>query len=231
MLQSRQTPNKVTILSNRGTILKTFQADREFLIESIVADYPSFNVLINNAGIQKKVLGSRLICCSMKTHFPPSKIAVCRLNLRTPLTWKKCSSTLKRQCTCANWLSLTSRANPMPPCKLCLVLEQSLVISSCKFHLVASTSRRVWHSCPCLPFQSTARPKVHSFWAACESYFCITFSQQTKNLLPARLFPLPPDNTAAMHSFTISLRQQMVEKGIKVNLDPKTLTPKLQRSC
>ncbi len=34
------------------------QADRETLIASVVADYPGFNVLINNAGIQKKVLSS-----------------------------------------------------------------------------------------------------------------------------------------------------------------------------
>jgi short-subunit dehydrogenase involved in D-alanine esterification of teichoic acids len=31
------------------------QEERDSLIASVVADYPGFNVLINNAGIQKKV--------------------------------------------------------------------------------------------------------------------------------------------------------------------------------
>ena len=36
-------------------LLKLSQADRDSLVATVVADYPGFNVLINNAGVQKKV--------------------------------------------------------------------------------------------------------------------------------------------------------------------------------
>jgi short-subunit dehydrogenase involved in D-alanine esterification of teichoic acids len=91
-----------------------------------------------------------------------------------------------------------------------------LVTPSCSFNV---TSGLAFVPLPSVPIYCATKGTNPLFcMLMCELRLFLSFASQA-NRIP-RFCPPVTAHAAAMHSFTISLRQQMVEKGIKVGCAP-----------
>jgi short-subunit dehydrogenase involved in D-alanine esterification of teichoic acids len=88
-----------------------------------------------------------------------------------------------------------------------------LVTPSCSFNVTSGLAFVPLPSVPIYCATKGTNPLICVL--LCELRLFLDFASQA-NRIP-RLCPPVTAHAAAMHSFTISLRQQMVEKGIKVS--------------